>query len=30
MIAMDGRILKRGQDLALVLRVLDKQLIRPV
>ena len=29
-IAMDGRILKRGQDLALVLRVLDKQLIRPV
>lgn len=29
-VAMDGRILKRGHDLAAVLRVLDKQLIRPV
>ena len=27
-IAMDGRILKRGSDLRLVLRVLDKKLIR--
>lgn len=29
-IGMDGRILKRGHDLRLVLRVLEKQLIRPV
>ena len=29
-VAMDGRILKRGHDLGLVLRVLDRQLIRPV
>lgn len=29
-VAMDGRVLKRGHDLATVLRVLDKQLIRPV
>jgi hypothetical protein len=29
-IAMDGRILKRGHDLAQVLRVFDKALIRPV
>lgn len=29
-IAMDGRILKRGHDLANVLRVLEKKLIRPV
>jgi hypothetical protein len=29
-IAMDGRILKRGADLATVLRVLEKMLIRPV
>ncbi|WP_295048963.1 DUF2794 domain-containing protein [uncultured Paracoccus sp.] len=29
-IAMDGRILKRGHDLRQVLRVLDKALIRPV
>lgn len=29
-IAMDGRILKRGHDLRQVLRVLDKGLIRPI
>ncbi|MTH76730.1 DUF2794 domain-containing protein [Paracoccus aestuariivivens] len=29
-IGMDGRILKRGHDLANVLRVLEKKLIRPV
>lgn len=29
-IAMDGRILKRGHDLATVLRVLDQKLIRPI
>jgi hypothetical protein len=29
-IAMDGRILKRGSDLAQVLRVLEKKLIRAV
>lgn len=29
-IAMDGRILKRGHDLAAVLRVLEKKLIRPI
>ena len=29
-IGMDGRILKRGHDLAVVLRVLEKKLIRPV
>ncbi len=29
-IGMDGRILKRGHDLAMVLRVLDKKLIRPI
>lgn len=29
-IAMDGRILKRGADLATVLRVLEKKLIRAV
>jgi protoheme ferro-lyase len=29
-IGMDGRILKRGQDLQVVLRVLEKRLIRPV
>ena len=29
-IGMDGRILKRGHDLALVLRVFDKKLIRAV
>ncbi len=29
-IAMDGRILKRGHDLRQVLRVFDKALIRPV
>jgi Protein of unknown function (DUF2794) len=29
-IAMDGRILKRGSDLGQVLRVLEKKLIRPV
>lgn len=29
-IGMDGRILKRGHDLAIVLRVLEKKLIRPV
>lgn len=29
-IGMDGRILKRGHDLAQVLRVLDSKLIRPV
>jgi hypothetical protein len=27
---MDGQILKRGHDLAAVLRVLDRRLIRPV
>ncbi|MDS9466611.1 DUF2794 domain-containing protein [Paracoccus sp. MBLB3053] len=29
-IGMDGRILKRGQDLAMVLRVLEKKLIRSI
>ncbi|CTQ32509.1 DUF2794 domain-containing protein [Jannaschia rubra] len=29
-IGMDGRILKRGQDLKTVLRVLERKLIRPV
>lgn len=29
-IAMDGRILKRGQDLAQVLRVFDRKMIRAV
>ncbi|TRW95539.1 DUF2794 domain-containing protein [Paracoccus sp. M683] len=29
-IGMDGRILKRGHDLAMVLRVLEKKLIRAV
>ncbi|TJZ92673.1 DUF2794 domain-containing protein [Paracoccus gahaiensis] len=29
-IGMDGRVLKRGHDLAPVLRVLDSKLIRPV
>ncbi|TGN48001.1 DUF2794 domain-containing protein [Paracoccus liaowanqingii] len=29
-IGMDGRVLKRGPDLAQVLRVLDAKLIRPV
>ena len=29
-IGMDGRILKRGQDLKVVLRVLEKKLIRPI
>lgn len=29
-IAMDGRILKRGHDLPQVLRVLERKLIRPV
>ncbi|MDB6176724.1 DUF2794 domain-containing protein [Paracoccus sp. Z330] len=29
-IGMDGRILKRGHDLPVVLRVLDKKLIRPI
>ena len=29
-VAMDGRILKRGQDLKAVLRVLERKLIRPV
>jgi hypothetical protein len=29
-IAMDGRILKRGHDLKTVLRVLERKLIRPV
>lgn len=29
-IGMDGRILKRGHDLPMVLRVLEKKLIRPV
>ena len=29
-IAMDGRILKRGSDLAAVLRVLEKKLIRAI
>lgn len=29
-VAMDGRILKRGHDLANVLRVLEKKLIRPI
>ncbi|MDH5454339.1 MAG: DUF2794 domain-containing protein, partial [Paracoccaceae bacterium] len=27
---MDGQILKRGQDLATVLRVLQRKLIRPI
>lgn len=30
LIGMDGQVLKRGQDLAAVLRVLDRKLIRPV
>ncbi|WP_111431977.1 DUF2794 domain-containing protein [Rhodobacteraceae bacterium DSL-40] len=29
-LGMDGRILRRGSDLATVLRVLEKKLIRPV
>ena len=29
-VGMDGQILKRGQDLASVLRVLERRLIRPV
>lgn len=29
-VAMDGRILKRGHDLATVLRVLERKLIRPI
>ncbi|ABN77896.1 hypothetical protein Rsph17029_2794 [Rhodobacter sphaeroides ATCC 17029] len=29
-VAMDGQILRRGQDLAQVLRVLERKLIRPV
>jgi hypothetical protein len=29
-IGMDGQILKRGHDLAVVLRVLERKLIRPV
>ena len=29
-VAMDGQILKRGHDLATVLRVLERKLIRPV
>lgn len=29
-VAMDGRILKRGHDLRAVLRVLERKLIRPV
>ena len=29
-IGMDGRILKRGHDLATVLRVLERKLIRPI
>lgn len=29
-IAMDGRVLKRGHDLPVVLRVLERRLIRPV
>lgn len=29
-IGMDGQVLKRGQDLATVLRVLERKLIRPV
>ncbi len=30
LIGMDGQVLKRGSDLAAVLRVLDRKLIRPV
>jgi hypothetical protein len=30
LIGMDGQVLKRGQDLAAVLRILDRKLIRPV
>lgn len=30
LVGMDGMILKRGHDLAAVLRVLDRKLIRPV
>lgn len=30
LVAMDGQVLKRGHDLAAVLRVLDRKLIRPV
>lgn len=29
-VAMDGQILRRGQDLATVLRVLERKLIRPI
>lgn len=29
-LAMDGRILKRGQDLAMVLRLFDKKKLKPV
>jgi len=29
-VAMDGQVLRRGADLALVLRVLERKLIRPV
>ena len=29
-IGMDGQVLKRGQDLKTVLRVLERKLIRPV
>lgn len=29
-VGMDGQILRRGQDLAMVLRVFDRKLIRPV
>ena len=29
-IGMDGQVLKRGHDLAAVLRILDRKLIRPV
>ncbi len=29
-VAMDGRVLKRGNDLGAVLRVLERKLIRPV
>lgn len=30
LVGMDGQVLKRGHDLAAVLRVLDRKLIRPV
>lgn len=29
-IGMDGQVLKRGQDLAAVLRILERKLIRPI